>query len=132
MAEYFQTRKSEAPTYHVPTEFPKFIYGGNPFTDAAELKAAIENNSVRSKLVSTQEEQDRLLAKGWVLTPSELLTDQADVETRAIDDEPEFEHVIIKRRKQGLGTAPVASDPDDPELLLGGKTPSPRSQRQPR
>jgi hypothetical protein len=129
MAEYFQSRKSDIPTYHVPSEFPKYMYGGNPHSSDVELKAAIENKLIRTKLVNTQEEQDRLLAKGWVLTPAELLEEQADIEVRALEDEPEFEQVIMRRRKKVEGAPPAAAS-DEPEFVGANKTPSPRLQRQ--
>lgn len=128
MAEYFQSRKSDIPTFHVPSEFPKHMYGGNPHSSDVELKAAIENKTIRTKLVNTQEEQDRLLAKGWVLTPAELLEEQADIQVRELEDEPEFEQVIMRRRKKVEG-APSAASTDDLELIGGNKTPSPRLQR---
>ena len=129
MAEYFQARKSDIPTYHVPAEFPKYMYGGNPYTDSAELKAAIENKTIKTKLVHTQEDQDRLLSKGWVLTPAELLDEEATVDRQEVEGEPEFELIIQKRRKIGTDAPPPASD--DPEAVGGGvnKTPSPRSRR---
>lgn len=128
MAEYFQQRKSDPPTFHVPTDFPKWLYGGNPHTDSAELKAALENNLVKRKLVHTQEEQDRLLSKGWVLAPAELLEEESTVERKDVDGEPEFELIIAKRRKKEAVSADAVSE--DPEMLSGAnKTPSPRSRR---
>jgi hypothetical protein len=129
MAEYFQSRKSDIPTYHVPSEFPKYMYGGNPHSSDVELKAAIENKTIKTKLVQTQEEQDRLLAKGWVLTPAELLEEQADIQVRELEDEPEFEQVIMRRRKRVEG-APIAPSAEDPDLIGSNKIPSPRLQRQ--
>lgn len=73
MAEYFQSRKSDAPEYYVPTEYPKHVYGGRPVQTDADMKAALANGTIKTREVRSAADEAALIAKGWVLNLQDLV-----------------------------------------------------------
>jgi len=73
MTEYFQARKSDPPTYHVPTEYPKHIYGGFPVQSDTEVKEALSNSTIKTRIVNSPHEEKILLDKGWVTDLMQLV-----------------------------------------------------------
>lgn len=109
MAEFFQARKSDPPTYHEPTEYPKHMYGGHPVNSDEEVKAGLINGRIKTRLVNNPEEQEALLKKGWVVDLKDLI-EEPEVTVSPDPDDMEFE--IVRRRRRDA-PAPAGEFPDD-------------------